>query len=156
MLIHLVPRLYLGERTAAKDCALVDVSLPEMALCLRAGKEVTACRPYPNKRYLVARRNGGRRAVAGILIEHAGRLEQFTMVARWTIDRGEVLTHKIEYRVIDHDFDAVSEDMILWSGMRRQAWSDRWPPALAQFSPAQLQPRMDVWSPTCGGTNPVQ
>lgn len=140
MLIHILPRLL--EPSFGVDAEIVDVSIPECGLVLIGGKDITARRPYPNKRYLVACRKRGQKAMAGILVDVEGFLQTYTVITRWLVD-GDVITHFVEHDVLDQDFDTVSDDMMLWYAHGDSQWGLRWPECYTE-APVVRQPRMDV------------
>ena len=65
MLIHITPRL-LKPSSVGLTCGLIDVEVPELGLMLKEGRELVARTPYPNKRYLVASRKQGLKAIVGL------------------------------------------------------------------------------------------
>lgn len=140
MLIHLAPKLY--EPAVRITAELLDISIPECNMLLRGGKEIVARRPYPNKCYLVACRNKGQKAMHGLFIDVPGHLDAFSLLTRWQVN-GKMLTHSVDYQVLDRDFDTISEDMVLWCGLQNTPWTRRWPDVY-RGSPADHQPRMDV------------
>ena len=141
MLIHLVPRLY--NQYADVQAELLDVSIPEISLALRNGKDIVARRPYPNKCYLVACRRKGHRAMSGLLVETHRPLQTYTCVTRWALNAELVITHQVEHQVIDTDLEAASDDLTTWYAMA--GFGNRWPPNLYPDSaPVQVQPRMDI------------
>lgn len=148
MLIHLVPKLY--EAAFAVDSEIVDVSIPECGLILIGGKDITARRPFPNKRYLVACRKVGQKAMVGLLVDVEGWLPTYTVITRWLVD-GEMIIHFVEHEVLDQELDAVSDEMVLWYGQHGRDWQRRWP-ACYQEAPVARQPSMDVASALIGGT----
>jgi hypothetical protein len=78
------------------------------------GKELDTRRPYPNKEYAVACRRQGRKAIDGILIETAKFIGRFDIKTQWAVEALLLVTHCVDYRVIDRDFPAASDDMMLW------------------------------------------
>lgn len=144
MLLHIVPRLY----TAEPHCDLIDFHCPALGLKLRNGIELVARRPYPNKRYMVACRKVGQKAVNGFMVETTERLREFTAITRWAVGGERVVNHQVQYFVLDDEFDAVSEDMGLWFATCEGlgSWSDRWPEVAKNWTPAAAQPRMELVS----------
>lgn len=149
MLIHIVPKLF--EPPFSVESEVIDVSIPECGLVLIGGQDITARRPYPNKRYLVACRKIGQKAIDGIFIEVDGWLESYTVATRWLVD-GEVITHIVEHTVLDQDFDAVTDSVVLWSGRYGTDWATRWPDCYANEPPVRRQPSMDVLTNLMCGT----
>lgn len=146
MLIHITPRLY-RPTTVGLSCALVDVALPELGLVLRDGHELATRTPYDNKRYLVACRRKGQKAIVGLFIETTRPLDAFTVVTRWAVEGEALLTHRVRHVVVDHDHDAVTDNMALWRARSPAlgGFPSRWPRSVpATWTPAEAQPRMDV------------
>lgn len=137
MLIHITPKLF-RPMNAATSCTLVDVAVPELDLILREGYEVVA--------RLVACRRTGQKATAGLLLETSAHLNSFTVITRWAIDGAAVITHCVQNVVLDNDYDAVTDSMVLWGAMSEGlgGFPDRWPAELKGRVPAHAQPRMDV------------
>jgi hypothetical protein len=143
MLIHITPRLLTCE-LSGHHCELVDLTIAELGLHLRNGKELVSRRPYPNKRYVVACRKSGQKAIDGILIETPSPVTEFSAVSRWAIAGELVVRHRVNYAVLDNDYDAVSDSMTLWyatySGLKSRV-PDSMPDG---WTPASTQPRMDL------------
>ncbi|HDQ4465569.1 TPA: hypothetical protein P9G65_005815 [Pseudomonas aeruginosa] len=114
MLIHFGPRILMPEGDAV-SCALLDVWVKEFDLHLSGGFDVVACRPYVNKRYCVACRKVGHEAINGLLIQVAGHVKLFTVITRWSIGGEVVLRHRVNYVVLDDQFEAVTDEPGLWS-----------------------------------------
>lgn len=112
-----------------EPCKLIDVSSDELGVMLKGGEHLTARRPYPNKNYLVACRKVGQKAMQGILIKTPTPVREFNVVTRWAIAASYIATHRVLYIVLDDDFDAISENMVLWYAMNggHGAWKSRWP-----------------------------
>lgn len=146
MLIHLCPRLY-AQGVHADDCALVDLRIDTLGVHLRNGLELVARRPYPNKRYLVACRKVGQKAVNGLFIDTPGGVREFTAVTRWAVGAETIITHRTQYVILDSEFDATTESMVQWyaTGPDLGNWTSRWPEMPKDASPANAQPRMDVF-----------
>jgi hypothetical protein len=36
------------------------------------------------------------------------------IVSRWQVDEGVLVEHNVEYKIVDGDFDAMSDDRSLW------------------------------------------
>jgi hypothetical protein len=148
MLIHIVPKLF--EPPYAIHSEIIEVSIPECGLHLIGGKDITARRPYPNKRYLVACRKIGQKAMVGALIDVAGSIQNYTVITRWRVN-GLVVTHFVEHEVLDHEYDAVSDLMVLWYGQYGTNWQNRWPTCYTEEAPIARQPAMDVFSANMNG-----
>ena len=133
MLIHLAPRL-LEPQGIPTRCELIDIAMAPFGLLLRNGIEVVARRPYPNKRYQVACRKIGRKAMNGLLIETAGTVDAFRVVTRWAVEGEMLCTHEVNYSLADQDHDAVSEDVLFCNRQAAQVYH---------------QPRMAVLGSDC-------
>ncbi|MGV7193595.1 DUF6012 family protein [Xanthomonas axonopodis] len=96
MLIHISPRL-LEPRGISTRCELIDITVAPFGLVLRNGIEVVARRPYPNKRYQVACRKIGRKAMNGLLIETTGTVDAFRVVTRWAVEGEMLCTHEVGF-----------------------------------------------------------
>lgn len=144
MLLHIVPRM-LAYRESEPECSLIDVTIPELGLVLRAGDQVAARRPYPNKNYLVACKAAGQRAWNGILVETRQPVREFTVTSRWGVGEDRVVSHQVRCTILDDEHDAASWSAALWYGDARAGFANRWP-AGCHFSPMLLQPRMELIS----------
>lgn len=147
MLLHIIPRLYVAEPDAPQ-CDLIDFHCPDLGLKLRNGIELVARRPYPNKRYQVACRKVGQKAMQGILIETAGRVREFTTLTRWAVGADRIVNHQVQYFILDDELDAITDAMVLWNGMSPSlgGFSRRWPSVAENWTPAAAQPRMELVS----------
>jgi hypothetical protein len=110
------------------------------------GVDLATRRPYPNKRYAVACRREGRKAIEGILIENSPPVEKLDYTARWVVDAEFVATHRVSYKLLDHEFDAASDSMMLWYATSRSlgGWSSRWPAWAEGLAPASAEPKMEI------------
>lgn len=142
MLLHLSPTLL----CESQDVVLVDVHVLPFGLRLIGGVDVVARRPYPNKRYRVACRKVGRKAVRGFLVATPAPLRTWTVVTRWALDAERLLTHTVRYELLDGDFDAASDSMMLWHGADAElgGWSDRIPSCHAGKGTMHVEPRMGM------------
>ena len=136
MILHLRPRLF----SPFSEVKLVDLRIEPFGLCLNE-KQLATRRPYPNKRYAVACRRQGNRAIDGILIE-TQPVEELDLTARWAVEAHMIVTHQVHYKLLDRDFEAASDDMVLWYGFRD--WSSRWPEWAEGLAPVKAQPVMEV------------
>lgn len=103
MLIHLIPQIY---TPYAVPVRLIDVAIPELGLVLDGHKDLAIRRPFPNKRYWVACRKVGQKAIAGFLVESKAFVPAYTVTTRWAVNADTVLTHSVAHVVLDKDFDA--------------------------------------------------
>lgn len=44
-------------------------------------------------------------------------MQEFTAITRWAVDGDRVVEHRVKYVIVDQDHDAVTDYMVLWSGM---------------------------------------
>lgn len=146
MLIHITPQ-FITCAHSGPDVALVDLNIEPLGVLLRGDVDITARRPYRNKRYTVGCRRAGRKAIAGILIDTPAPVAHFTVVTRWAIRAEIVVTHSVRYEVLDTELDTVSDNMVLWygtGGHGEAAWPSRWPEVHQGAIPARAQPRMQL------------
>lgn len=137
MLYHLQPCFY----SPLSNVILIDADFPMFGLTLRHNQELATGRPFPNRDYAIAcRKNPRRKAYEGLLIE-ADPVDVFTVVYRWGVEAAMVAVHRIEYRLADHTFDAVSQDVFFWHA---QGCADTMPiPTFHEVSMLRMAP--DNW-----------
>lgn len=142
MLLHLRPRCL----SRYRDVELVDFAIPELDLQLVGGKDLTTRRPYPNKRYAVACRQQGRKAIDGVLIDVKRRVERFSTISRWAINADFLATHQVNYQVLDRDYDLVTDSVVLWYPTSEVlgSWGNRIPSWVGNAAPVEIEPRMEV------------
>ena len=141
MLIHITPKHFNNsEGMGGPRVELLSVVVPEFGLRLVGGKDVVARKPYPNKRYLVACRKQGQKAISGLLLSTDVVPQHYCVETTWTVDGQECL-HRVLHTVLDSDFDLVSDHMLLWHAYRN--FATRWP-ACYTDSPAGSAPMMMV------------
>jgi hypothetical protein len=134
MLIHLTPKMF----APIMEVQLIDLEIAPFGVTLRGGVELVTRRPYPNKHYKVVCRKEGHAAMDGILLKTKRRVKQFGIVARWAVAAELVVCHFVSYTILDRDFGAVSEKMILWyptfEGLtdRRPDWCQDVPPVMGE------------------------
>ena len=141
MLLHIRPRLF-----SRYHAALVDLEVSPLGLHLAGGVDLATRRPYPNKWYAVACRKLGTKAMDGILIETTARLDELHVTARWAVEASTVVTHRVHYKVLDHDFDAASDSTQFWFACCAElgGWSDRWPGGVRWRPSMAYEPMMEV------------
>jgi hypothetical protein len=131
--------------------SLIDLRIEALGIHLLGCADLKTGHPYPNKHYAVACRKKGRKALNGILIETAGHVSDFVYVARWGIEAGLCVTHRVEYKVLDREFDAASDKKLLWHACSKDlgGWSDRFPPGIKNDAPPiATEPMMEVVAET--------
>lgn len=151
MLLHIRLRLF----SPFRKPQLVELTIEPLGLHLR-GTDLATRRPYGNNGYAVACRRKNRKAVDGILIETPQRVTSLHYTARWALDAELVVTHKVNYKLLDQEFDAASDSMMLWYGCLASlgGWSSRWPAWAEGLWPAAVEPKMEVL-PTKDSTRAV-
>lgn len=141
MIIHLTPRYYNKYQDVLVD--LIDVSIPELSLTLKAGTDLRVCTPFANKCYKVACRKKGRKAIDGILIKTDKPLHNFTVITRWVVN-AEISTHQVHYHVADSDFNAVTTAQTMWNGwqsitpFKNRTESESWQTLRDKSEPSML------------------
>jgi hypothetical protein len=110
VLLHLRPRIF----SPGMAAELIELRIEPLGLLLRGRTDLVTGRPYRNKGYGVGRRRSGRKAVDGILIKTREWVDDLQCTARWAVNATYVTTHKVFYRVLDEEFDAASDSMMLW------------------------------------------
>lgn len=151
MLIHILPEIVGPPDVSVR---LIDLRIPEMGWRLE-GAGLKTGRPYPNKQYRVGYRasRAQSRATLGLLLETESPIETYTVEAIWEIEGRRVTTHRVEHTILDQEYDAVSDLMMLWYGTDSSAgsWANRWPTPYTH-PPVVLQPKMDICDAAHGGS----
>ena len=142
MLVHIRPR-FLGPY---RNVALIDLHVDPLGLHLVGGEDLVTRRPYPNKSYAVACRKQGQKAIDGILIETDKPIDDLSTTARWAIEARLVVTHKVQYKFLDREFEAASDDMMLWHARSDWfgEWSQRGPAWRASLAPIYAEPVIEI------------
>lgn len=131
---------------------LLEICIPEINLTLKHGVDIDTRKPYPNKNYFVGCRKQGRKAMEGLLIDIPEHQNKFTAIYRWNNEEEGIVTHKVNYIVLDNEFDLVSDNMMLWLSIRGSDFKNRTPEKMKHAhddksrsnAPVNLQPRMDL------------
>jgi hypothetical protein len=133
MLLHLEPRCL----CPFQGVKLVDLTIEPFGLRLVGGVDLITAHPYPNKHHSVAcQKTKTRKAFYGVLIETSGPVSEWRMTARWSLEgAGAPVTHKVDYRLLDHEFDAASDNSRFWRGTWQGPWADRSPSPDARGCP---------------------
>jgi hypothetical protein len=144
MLLHICPTICLPASYVRAD--LIDLQLEPFGVTLSGSAELVTRKPFPNKKYAVACRRSGQKAIKGILIETPCPVPLFQAVARWAIDADLVVTHRVIYRLLDNEFDAATDNMLLWYGSSKQrgGFARRWPDWVAELPPVDAMPQMKI------------
>lgn len=147
MLIHITPRFYTPPEFLHRinACDLVGFEIKEIGVSLTADDLVTR-QPFPNKRYWVGSHRGSRKALVGMLFETPGHVNVFKSEARWAVNGEYLLTHEVEYQVLDREYGALSDYMIHWysTSHKGQQYKARWP-ALYTGAPCDEEPKMEMF-----------
>lgn len=148
MLLHINPRFYLD--ILDTDVEVIDLSIPELGITLKSGTDLVVRKPWPNKCYSVVCRKKGQKAIKGIFIETDIPLQEFTVITNWKVSpywsHHHNLKHTVHFKVIDSDYDAVTDDIMMWNGFHNTPYRSRLPESHAEWIPAVDSPRM-VFSP---------
>jgi len=152
MLIHLAPQ-FLTDENSGPNVEVQTVRIPELDLTLQGGVDLVTRRPYPNKRYQVACRRKGQKAIDGFFIATDARIDRLTVLSNWLINNTEVVTHELHLTVMDEDFQGVTTALKLFHATSHTlgGWSSRWPDHLDEITPASGTPRMETNSRTKKG-----
>ncbi|WP_394222704.1 DUF6012 family protein [Alteromonas gracilis] len=142
MLLHLIPKII--NKYAYVTVSLVDITIPEFNLTLRGGIDIITRKPYPNKAHHVVCRKVGRKAINGIFIETGKKHSNFSVETRWSLDAEQVITHRVNYTVLDSDYDCISDDPLNWTKTREGNFKCRTPERLAKYSPLESKVAMEV------------
>jgi hypothetical protein len=112
MLVHVTPRI----RNPYSDIevSLLNIEIPEINRVLHDGVDLTIGKPYPNKTLIVVRQKKGRKAINGIFLNIPDNLNKFTMRTHWRLDEKRIITHTVNYRILDRNNDFSSDDPVLW------------------------------------------
>lgn len=140
--MHIIPKIV--NSYSDVDIRLVDIHIPELDLTLREGIELTVRKPYPNKTHHVACRKVGSKAINGLLIRTDVSLDKFTVITRWSLDDERIVTHVVNYTLLDNDYNCISDDPLNWTGTGDGTFEDRFPKHLANYSPLEIQVAMQV------------
>tara|TARA_Y100001949_G_scaffold21781_1_gene15408 strand:+ start:93 stop:734 length:642 start_codon:yes stop_codon:yes gene_type:complete len=142
MLLHLIPKII--NKYANVSVSLVDITIPELDLTLRGNIDVTTRKPYPNKTHHVACRKAGRKAINGIFVETGKFIFSFSVVTRWSLNAQQVITHRVNYNVLDSDYNCISDDPLNWTKTREGNFECRTPERLSNYSPLESKVAMEV------------
>ena len=147
MLIHITPQFYAqpNGHFHIAECRLLSLQIQKLDVELKSSELVTR-KPFPNKNYWVGSRNIGRKALEGLLFETPAHVPEFTAVARWIVNEEHIVTHEIQYRVLDQELDSVSDNITLWNAgrMKERDYPSRWPQS-TDWKPGVAKPRMEIF-----------
>lgn len=150
MLIHIAPRIFLtGKWPYPSPVSLERISIFPFGIVLKGGEDVTCRRPYPNKRYSVACRKTGRKAINGILIRTAEPVSSYAVQTFWNISDAPLPIHQVTYNVTDNEFDAVTDSSCLWGRFESDSvcYEPRTISRLSQGAPVAIEPYLKVNAP---------
>lgn len=141
MLLHLTPKIYNQSKYIVN---IESIEIPELKLFLN-DHDITARKPYPNKLYLVACRNTGRKAINGIYIETPSNLDKFTVITHWRLNHTDVIKHIVNYTISDTSKEVVTDCHSAFSGYSSEDNLESLPVVDFKNEPPVLtMPRMDV------------
>ena len=113
MELFVVPNLLTPSRLGVGR-HLVDVTVPEIGLELKGGREITARTPYPNKFWVVIGRRGNP-ATDGLLIDVEDAPGTIAVRTRWAVEARAVVVHELEIVLADRLHDVVAAHSTAWS-----------------------------------------
>jgi len=119
MLVHFRPRISAWSNWVQ----IYDVHIKPFDLVLLGGKEIKSCRPRQSEPLIVACNRRGPDGIDGLLMD-IPECREFEVVSRWQVDEGVLVEHNVEYKIVDSDFDTVSDDKSLWLSTEEVR---RWP-----------------------------
>lgn len=122
MLLFTTPKLLTPHRMGTGR-KLVDVTIPEIGLTLRNGREIVARTPYPNKHWLIVGKHGNP-PTDGLLIDVGDEHDALTVRTRWAIGAEMVIAHEVRVVVADRRREVVAADSALWNQYGDPTW--RW------------------------------
>lgn len=146
MIIHITPRIYIpAGLTQLYKPSLLEIKCPQLGLELRGVMDVCLRRPLPNKGYSVACRRIDNKAINGLLLEVDVPPQNFTVTTTYLIGaHNKTIEHVVDYRILDTEFDAVTEDALLWHSTPQRIGGHelRWPQRYEHLFPVDFAPRM--------------
>ena len=149
---HIRPRIF----CPGIDAKLIELRIEGLGLRLKAD-DLRTGRPYPNKAYKVGCRKMGRKSVDGILLNLSAWPSDFEVQAHWAISAEYVARHKVVYTLLDEEFGAASDDMMLWYAYGRidhpvkdisevpLKFQNRFPNWAKDIPPCNAEPLMEVY-----------
>jgi hypothetical protein len=166
MLIHFTPRIleYPSNQHSESGFSvfkteLAHIEIPEFNLVLVGGKDVVKRYPYKNKRYAVACRKIGRKAISGILLDVPYRVGEFTTKTYWEIyiivpegckEYKEGICcydalHTVKYNILDSEFDLASDNIMLWIERKNLNFQNRKPEYTNDIIQMKAWPCYDIF-----------
>jgi hypothetical protein len=109
MLVHFRPRISAWSNWVQ----IYDVHIEPFNVTLVGGKDIKSCRPRRSGPLIVACNRRGPDGMDGLLMEMP-QCKEFEVVSRWQVDEDVLVEHNVEYKIVDSDFDDVSDDTTLW------------------------------------------
>lgn len=142
MLLYVKPTMLTPSRLGTGR-RLVDVSIPEVGIELRGGREVTSRTPYPNKNWMVVGAKGNP-PTDGLLIDVGDAPDVVTVRTRWAIEAAAVIVHELKIVVADRSHDVIAGNSTLWAlyGSPQWRWDDV---TLPWMKPAVGNMRLDAF-----------
>lgn len=141
MIVHLTPCIL--NRYLDVNVSLVDIEIPELNLTLVGNVDASVGNPYPNKSIHVAYQMGKtRKALNGLIVEIPEHLDCFSLITRWLLDNELLASHTVNFKIADRDYNAATQDPVLWYATGDNSQEDRWP--CEQQNPCYFMPRFEV------------
>jgi hypothetical protein len=143
MLIHLTP-------TFINLFCDIDVILERLLIIVNGNeyeipiKDLSLKKPYLNKTYYVACRKFRNKSLIGLFVqvepEQINKFTEFTVYEKWKtltdddVEREHI--HYITFNLLDNNFDAISQNILLWQQYRHSQIHKDW-------IPVNCTPRME-------------
>ena len=146
MLIHLVPKILFKY---SNKISIESLEISKLNLFL-SGDDLVVRKPFPNNQYHVACRGQGKKAIKGILIETDAHIDEFQVITKWGIDGEDTVEHVVNYKVVDNDFNMISDDFTLMFASDCDTlghFSNRWNEDNKDIVPALGQAYMEFVEP---------
>lgn len=149
LVAHFSPRLYSRYEVVAE---LFSFSSQELGLNLMGGKDLLAARPFRNQGYLVPHPANSEKPTNGFLVKLNRRVKTFSTTTTWMVrqpgepaDDARIVSHILDYEILDEEFDAISDAMILWYARSGTQYKDRFPKNMPTgWSPSNAQPCLEL------------
>ncbi|KGQ44613.1 hypothetical protein JP28_03855 [Gallibacterium anatis] len=135
MLIHLTP-------TFINLFCDIDVILEKLLIIVNGNeyeipiKDLSLKKPYLNKTYYVACRKFRNKSLIGLFVqvepEQINKFTEFTVYEKWKtltdddVEREHI--HYITFNLLDNNFDAISQNFLLWQQYRHSQIHKDWIP----------------------------
>lgn len=125
---------------------LIDVNFPEFNCVLLPEEHLKVGKPYKNKKILVASLVSENKAEAGFFVDTPPGCTEFSMITRWLLDGKRPVTHQINFKLDDQEYDFASQEAIFWSKSddENNTVISRWPESVEVRACSLVTPKMKV------------